>query len=52
MVIVIVSMCRDGGGNSGHGDVVVSTGEDYNKHPPALSQEHRRVRIFVSHFRA
>jgi hypothetical protein len=28
MVIVIVSMCRDSGGNSGHGVVVVSTGED------------------------
>jgi hypothetical protein len=29
VVVVIVSMCRDGGGNSGHGVVVVSGGEDY-----------------------
>jgi hypothetical protein len=29
MVVVIVSMCRDSGGNSGHGVVVVvSTGEE------------------------
>jgi len=28
MVIVIVSVCRDSGGNSGHGVVVVSTVED------------------------
>ena len=40
MVVVIVSMCRDSGGNSGH--VVVSTGERTHRAGDlSQSEEHR-----------